>query len=650
MLIEVKQSTRYLWAGMALVAVTLLAYSPVWGAGWLWDDDIHITENPLLWEPGGLKEIWLSLNAPQYYPLVFTSFRLEYALWGLSPAGYHWVNLLLHATSALLLWRVLLRLRMPGAWLAAAIFALHPVNVESAAWVSERKNTLCMVFYLLCVLLYLRWESARERRKEGGLPFCSPLFPPIATLYWLSLFALVLALLSKTAVTPLPLVLLGLAWWRRGRITRQDLRHTAPFFGAAVLLGLVTVGFEHLRTSTPGVVREGNVCSQLAGAGWAIWFYLSKAIFPFHLSYVYPHWHISPSNVLSYVPGLLVVGAFLILWHYRRGWGRTWLCCFGYYVLMLLPILGFVHIGYLDYSHVADHWQYFALLGPIALAGAGLRAGSDPSLPRKIPKLAFVVVALLGLLGILTRQQSARFANDETLWRSTLAENPSAWIAHNDLGMALASKGQTDEAIREYREALRLKPDYPLAHNNLGLALAGKGRIDEAISEYREALRLQPAYDRPHNNLGNVFLGQGQVEEAIRQFQEALRLNPGYADAHNNLGIALAEKGLTEEAIRQFQSALRLNPNHANAHYALGLVFSQQGRAGEAISQYQKALRVKPDYVEAHNNLGIAQAEKGQVGEAIRHFQEALRLRPDYAEARTNLARAQAIQRAAASR
>ena len=252
------------WLMAALLAlVTMLAYRPVWQAGWVWDDGVHVTQNRLLWEPHGLRQIWFSVSAPQYYPLLFTSFRLEYALWGLNAAGYHCVNILLHAASALLVWRVLRRLSVPGAWLAAAVFALHPVNVESVAWVSQRKNTLCLFFFLLSLLFYLRWESAREPGTAPGGSKLKKGPPPSALPYWLSLAAFVLALLSKVVVAPLPLVLLGLAWWRRGRVTRRDWWRSAPFFGAATLLGLVTSWFSVITTMSRASGRR-----RASGRSW----------------------------------------------------------------------------------------------------------------------------------------------------------------------------------------------------------------------------------------------------------------------------------------------------------------------------------------------------------------------------------------------
>ena len=636
-------SSRGWLPGLLLVLATVLAYQPVWQGGFLWDDDIYLTQNRMLVEPGGLKQIWFSLDSTLYYPLVFTSFRLERALWGLNPAGYHWVNLLLHAASAAWFWRVLRRLHVPGAWLAAAVFALHPVNVESVAWISERKNTLAMFFYLLSLLLYLRFEQQSKQSKVQSLeskvgsqnpassdtqhaPRNMPLF------YWLSLSAFVLALLSKTAVAPLPLVLLGLAWWQRGRVTRRDVWRSAPFFTASLVLGLVTVWFERTYQTAFEIVRDDSFWSRLAGAGRAVWFYLYKAVLPLNLTPIYPRWRIEAANVWSYAPGLLVAGAFLLCWRYRRSWGNAWLVGLGYFVLLLLPALGFVNIGFMKYSLVADRWQYFAILGPIALASALFSSkfevqssrfggpGSSSSGALSASGLLLTVMLLLAL-GALTWRQSATYTDSETFWRAILATNPGCWRAHYLLGDNLTEQGRLEEAIAHYQKALEIQPDYAYAHNNLGNALRQRGQVREALAHYQKAVELQPDLVWANCNLGAIFLQQGQADEAIAQFERALRI-----------GSPVLKQPVFAAAGR------------AQIHYLLGCALGRKGRAEEAMTRYREALAIQPELAEAHYQLAVLLLARDDVAEASRHFREATRLKPDWVEALNNLAWLQATQ------
>jgi protein O-mannosyl-transferase len=626
--------------GTLLVLGTILAYQPVWHAGFVWDDDTFLVDNPLIKAGDGLYRFWCTTAAPDYFPLTSTTLWLEWRLWGDHPLGYHLVNVLLHAASSVLLWGVLARLKIRGAWLAAAIFALHPVNVESVAWITERKNTLAMFFSLLSLSCCLRSEpdprpSARDPNAANR--------PQPSTLdfdwrwYWLGLGAFALALLSKTAAVTLPVLLLGLAWWRHGRIERRHVWRALPFFAIAGLLGLITVWFQSHRSIGSEIVRADSFSVRLAGAGWGVWFYLYKALWPLKLAFVYPRWSIDGSKPLSYLPGLLALAGGVVCWHYRRRWGRPALFALGYFVVMLLPVLGFINIYFMRYSLVADHWQYFSIVGPIALLAGTLTAAGEP-LGRPSPRLGVALGgAVLLVLGVLTWKQSHIYADQETLWQDTLAKNPACPMAHNNLGYALGKKGQTDEAIRHYQEALRLEPGYAEAHNNLGNALAMKGQTDEAIRQLQEAMRLKPDEADVYSNLGVALALKGEVDQAIRQFQEALRLKPDHAEAYYNLGRAFDLKGQTDEAIRQFQEALRLKPDYADAHNNLGLALGRKGQTDEAIRQYQEALRLTPDHAEAHNNLGIAFYQRRRVSEAIRQFQEALRLDPDFAGARKNL-------------
>ncbi|MGC4073944.1 MAG: tetratricopeptide repeat protein [Nibricoccus sp.] len=583
-----------------------------------------LTNNRAVKAAGGLWTIWFSTELPDYFPMTSTAFWLQWRLWGESPLGYHLVNVLLHAFSAVLWWRVLAKLALPGAWLAAALFALHPVNVESVAWISELKNTLAMLFYALMALAYVHFDDTGRRRW-----------------YAASLGIFLLALLSKTAVSPFPAVLLGFAWWRRGRIAPRDMWRSAPFFAAAALLAVVTIWFQYERAIGSTVVRNDDFWARLAGAGWAVWFYLSKALAPLNLAIVYPRWQIDSANVQAYVPGVLVAAGLLLCWHFRNRWGRAWLFASGYFIAMLLPILGFFNIGAMRYSLVADRWQYFAILAPIVLGAAGIARALQRIQGAHRLLAPTLCGALLLLLGVATWRQSTVYRNPQTLWHTTLARNPDCSIAHNEVGSELFEKGgRTDEAIVHFRRAIEILPDYEVAYYNLGCALLEKGREDEAIAAFRRSIAVEPELFNPHYNLGTTLLNRGELDEALGHLKKAAELAPEDARAHNNYGTALLQKKQLEAAMRQYQIALSIEPNHASAHSNLGWIFFKAGRADEAMEHLQKALELQPGNARTHHNLGEIFMQRGQTGAALAHFEAALKIQPDYPEARINLGHA----------
>jgi protein O-mannosyl-transferase len=631
---------------LLLVVGTILAYQPAWHGGFIWDDEWHVVDNKHLTDPDGLKRIWFSLEAPQYYPLVFTSFRVERALWGLNPTGYHFVNLLLHSASALLLWRLLRQLRVPGAWLAAGVFALHPVCVESVAWITERKNTLSMVFFLLSLLWYLRSNPQKSEAGVGGPTSYANTSPPAGlsprSWYWLSVLAFVLALLSKTAVAPLPVVFLLIAWWRRGRLEAQDLWRTAPFFLAVMILIPLTVLFEHQAGS--GVIRSDSFWSRLAGAGWGCWFYLSKALLPLNLMFVYPRWQINPAHALSYFPGLLVVLCFLLCWRYRRGWVAACLFSLGYYLVMLMPELGFVNIFFMRYSLVSDHWQYHAIIGPIALAAAGLmwafgRWGSRGPFSRGAASAALLVA-----LALLVRRQSAQYANAETLWREAAARNPDAWLAHDNVAELLFQRGEVEAALASYATAFRLQPVQHEGHLNVGVILTQQRKYAEARNHFLEALKSDAHYAPAYYNLGLLADMQGDHAEALAQYRLALAAQPDHDGALQNLTLALINQGKYADTIPYHQAALRLHPKDTVRRKALATAFAQSSKPERAIPEFLAVLRTTPGDVEARNNLGITYAVQQQWDKAIEQFREVLRAHPDEVNAHGNLAYALASQ------
>ena len=481
---------NWLFAAGLVVAV-FLVYQPAWQGGFVWDDDNHVTP-PELRSGHGLYRIWFDIGAtPQYYPLVCSAFWVEHKLWDDATLGYHLVNISLHAMAALTLALILRRLAVPGACLAAAIFALHPVCVESVAWITELKNTLSGVFYLAAMLLYVHFD---QTRKPGW--------------YLGALGLFVLALLSKTATVMLPAVLPVIFWWQRGRLSwKRDLLPLAPFFLVGAVAAMVTVWVE--RTVAGGGGKEYDLpwVERCLVAGRVICFYLGKLFWPADLIFVYPRWQVSQGDVVA-VP-LSPAAALLLLavaWRLRRRW-RGPLAAAAVLRHNLVPAAGLRQsFHFFRFSFVADHFQYLASLGIIALFSAGGATLLDRARAWGRVIVQAGCVALLTALAVLTWRQSRHFSDGETLYKTTIERNPACWMAHNSLGVALAARGQVDQAIDHYRKALEIKPDDVNAHYNLGNALAGRGQFDEAIDHYRKALQIEPndidGAQQPRRGLG----------------------------------------------------------------------------------------------------------------------------------------------------
>ena len=612
--------------GLLLVAVIIIAYQPAWHAGFIWDDDDYVTDNPLLSAPDGLRRIWFSTDSPsQYFPLVYTTFRVERTLWGLDPSGYHWVNILLHAANALLVWLLLKRLNVPGAWLAAAIFALHPVQVESVAWITELKNVQSLFF---CLLALLAWVEFVQKR-------------PCWQWYGLALIFYALALFSKTTACTLPAALLLVLWLQRKPMRWSRLAQVVPFLVVGVGMGLVTVWWERHHQGTEGSAFALGLLERILIASRAVWFYAGKLVWPANLTFNYPRWAINPADPLAY--GWLAAGAGLcaVIYFARRFVGRSIEVAVAFYVATLSPLLGFIMLYTFRYTFVADHYQYVASLGPVALVAAGISTALD-LFGKRTPLLKPVVCGgLVVVLGVLTWRQSRMYADQETLWRTTIAKNPDSEIAHNNFSAVLVGKGRLDEAIAHAQRALELQPhgaDDALAHINLGNALAKKGRVDEAIAHYQKALEIQSDSADAHNNLGTAFLRTGQTDDAIAHFQKALELRPNHPNAHYNLGNALLGQGQVEAAMAHLQKTVELRPDDADAHNNLGWCLLQNGQVNRSIGHFQRALAIRPGFAEAHNNLGFVLLRKGQVREATAHYQTALRLQPDNARTLSGLA------------
>jgi len=634
---------------LLLLAATLAAYWPALRGGLLWDDEGHVTK-PALRSLSGLGRIWTQLGATQqYYPVLHTAFWVEHRLWGDATLGYHLLNVLLHVTAACLLALILRRLwdgdartsaslrasgsgrlaegherrRYAGAeWLAAWIFALHPVAVESVAWIAEQKNTLSTVFYLLAVLAYLRFDGQRRW-----------------SWYLLALGGFVLALLSKSVTATLPAALLVVLWWRRGRLEwRRDVRPLVPWFVLGLAMGLLTSWVERRLIGAEGAGFNLSLLARTLLAGRVVWFYLGKLFWPADLIFIYPHWTVSTAAAWQYLAPAGVVVLVAALW-WIRGRTRAPLAAALFFIGSLFPALGFFNAYPFIYSFVADHFQYLASLGFIALAAGGWgRAWAEDAAqwPRRA-LLAAGAAVVVGALGVLTWHQSRMYRDLPTLYRETIARNPGCWMAEFNLANLDYSTGRLREAIPYYEQALVARPDYSEAHNNLGNVWRDLGRRDLARANYEAALRLDPANAGAWVNLGIVSYEAGDKVGAERSYQAALRLQPDLRPVHLYLGNLLREEGRLAAAIPHFEAALRLQPDDAVTQMNLADALEATGRPADAIGHYQASLKLQPAQPDTEDSLGIALAESGRLDEALTHFERALQLRPGFPEAQNNL-------------
>ena len=615
---------RRVLGAAAIAAAVLFVYWPSLRGGWIWDDLSEITLNSTLRSPGGLRRIWFAPPGPDYLPLKSTLQWLEWRLFGDNPFGYHWVSLGLHFTSALLVWRLLARLGLCLAWLGALLFAVHPLAVQSVAWVSEQKNTLSLPLLLLAMGAYADTDASRGR---GA--------------YARSFFWFLAAMLAKTSVVMFPVVILLHAAWKRGRLGRANLLASVPFFAVSAALGATTVWFQFHEAIGSERLEIGGMSSRIACAGLAAAFYCGKCLVPCGLMPIYPKWPVNPPSLLQFLPWAGAAAAFAWAWARRTTWGRHVLFGMGFFVVNLLPVVGFIPMSFSRMSWVSDHLAYVALLGPVALVAAGAGAARQALANRWQIWACVGAGALLAALMLEGRAYAAVFQSGASLWSYAAAKNPGSAAAHYNLANARVLDGRLPEAVPEYEAAIRLRPSFGQAKSNFGDVLQRLGRAQEAIAQYEAALRDEPGLVPTRNKLGDLLLSQGRTEEAIGQYERAIDTQPGFAPAQANLAYALARAGRLEDAARRYEEAIRLDPANAESWDELGTVLASMGRTSEALQRYEKALRLRPDDPDAHYNLGIILARTGRISEAVPHFEAAVRLRPDFDAARQSLERAQ---------
>jgi len=620
-----RSSRNQILFAIGLILLTLVSYGPGWNGKLIWDDDAHLTRAELR-SLGGLERIWLEPGATQqYYPLVHTVFWIEHRLFGEATLPYHLFNIFLHALGAWLLFKVLVQLKIPGAWLAAAIFALHPIQVESVAWISELKNTLSGVFFFSALFFYLRFDQSRSR---AG--------------YLLALTLFILGLLCKTTIAPLPAVLLVIFWWQRTKLSpKRDLLPLVPFFVIGIGAGLFTAWMEHRFIGAQGQAFHFGLIERCLIAGRAFWFYLFKLFWPANLIFIYPRWEVSRSLWWQYLFPIAALLFFAALFALRNR-SRAPLAACLIFAGLLFPALGFINVYPFIYSFVADHFQYLASAPVISLAAAGFILLCDRFHLHSTVRYA-TALTLLVFLASLTWLQAHTYSDVETLWRVTLSRNPNCWLAHNNLGAKLLVSGNSKESIVHLRKALEINPLSAEAHNDLGDALSQEGESNEAVAHYLRAIEIKSAYAAPHTNLGELFLRAGRMDESLVQLEEAVKIDPHDANAQNNLGNTLLQMGKVSEAIRHYEATVDLRIyqskfEQAKAHYNLANALAQHGESDEAIAHYRKTLELQPNYADAHNNLARAFAAKNEVAQAIAHYQKASEIAPNSALFQNNLA------------
>lgn len=578
-----------------IVAAGFWVFGPALHGDWIGDDSWYVVDNPLIYDPARLWKAWFQIGSwVEYYPIEETVQWVQWQLWHTETFGYHLTNVVLHLTSALLVWRLFNKFGLRLAWLGGLLFVVHPMTVDSVALINELKASLSLPPFLLAMCAWIDYEENRNIRD-----------------YRLALGLFVVAMLCKITMAMFPVVILLYAWWKRGRIGWRDLKASAPFFAIAFALGMATIEagdiYSHVGTSYARDIPRGDLISRVVLAGEVIAFYFSKCLLPVTPMAIYPEWKVDPHSPAQYLPLVVLALVIYFLWTKRETWGRHALLGLGFFLIMLAPFMGLHWISYMNETWVLDHLLYIPMIGLIGLVVAGLG-----ELARQLPRS----VHPLGM-GILT-----------------IAVGSLAMISH---GYAEAFQGEA--TLSAYN--LRYNPNSASLHNNLGVALAKADRLTEAVEQFEAALRLDPGALNTRQNLGNALLSLGRVSEAIEQHQQLLKLNPNLWEAHRCLGDDLMQAGQVAEAIAEYREAVRLDSHSAWMHYNLGLVLRHHGQLPQAIEEYKKALEINPNYAEAHNSLGIALFLTGRNQEAREHFEEAIRINPGYPDPKNNLARLQ---------
>jgi len=614
------------------VLLAFVAAGPALYGSFIWDDLTFVRDNPLVNGSDGWSLIWFTFTAEDYWPLSYSLFSLERRCFGEATFGYHVVAVALHAAAGVGAWRCLKLLSDFGlfsaaaAWVAAAWFVVHPVNMEVAAWIFQSKTSLSALLFFAAIYTFMRAVSVEGRWHERYFALT------------LGLFAL--AMLAKSGAVMLPIILTGgLFLAPKGRyVVRRAMALVAGLLLLAGLLGGLSLWVRQLHAIGRVVVRSDDVAGRLWVATKAPWFYIGKAILPLNLSVIYPRWNHLPGNLEIWLPGvaiMLVAGCIVVSWRWR--WSRLAAGCLGYTLLMLLPCLGVVNISFMRYSFVADHWQYLAIIGPIVLVVAGLEglfALRWHTLPTRSLATAATLLLLVGMT-TLSRRRAATFTSEEAMWRATLATNPSAFLAHNNLGIIEQESGRLELALQHYQSALahgqQQGADVEVLGGiayNYAQVLASLGRLVEALAQDQAALAWLPKSAQAHWLAADLLRGRGDADAAILEYRAAQSLAPQIAAIQASLGEALRAAGQVDLALVELEAAVRLLPAAAGVRQSLGLAYLTLGRPLDAAEQFKMAVSLAPEVFSHRMNLGFAYASLGAWEQATDVYQTAVATMP----------------------
>lgn len=563
----------------AIVAIILCAYSWAPRNGTVWDDDAYLTQKHLSTFEG-LKRIWrepTSTSHP-YYPLTRTTFWIENRIWGLNPFVHHLTNILLHVLNSLLLWFILRNLKVKGAWIISVIFGVHPVCVESAGWIAERKNVLGVFFYLGSLLTFLKFRPFLE----GDTSSLGD-----KKLYYLSLFLFLCSLLSKTAFCTLPVGLILILWWKTRKIRALDVRLLIPYFLLALILGSLTIFLEKHHTGAQGAEFEISLLERFLIAGRALWFYAGKIFFPYEVNFMYPRWRIDSANWVHYMyplAALIVIGAF---WLLRNRIGRGPITGILFFIVTLLPAIGFINHYLMRYTFVADHLQYLPMVGILAIVVSAAHQLFLAKLPRSAPYVIWGTVVLI--LASLTWQQTRVYKDNLTLYNDILKKNPECWMALTNRGLIFLDLGQPEQAISDLNRAIELFPGSEEAFVSRGHFYFQSGRYEEAFADFDQALKINPLFDEGYRNRGAIFFVQKKYALALADFNRALYLNPEFSRAYNARAAVYSVLRRFDLALTDYNQAIALDPEYGAAYMNRSRMFGELRRYEPALQDAMKA-------------------------------------------------------------